>query len=136
VRIVLGALCAGLALAACGSSSSSSSSASDWTHLASVHVTVAQPGLPPPYGAPKTTAFTTPAQVARVTKLLNANRIKQAASTTASSGCAGGFKIAIAIVPNASGTVNLNAYRCAGKTTGNTDGDLVGFLRSLGYKIS
>jgi hypothetical protein len=136
VRIVLGALFAGLALAACGGSSSSSGSSSDWKNLSSVHVTVAQPGLPPPYGRPKTTAFTTSAQVARATKLLNAHHIKQAASTTSSSGCAGGFKIAIAIVPRTSGTVNLNAYRCAGQTTGNTDGDLVAFLQALGYKIS
>jgi hypothetical protein len=134
--MVLGALCAGLALAACGGSSSSNSSSSDWKNLASVHVTVAQPGLPPPYGAPKTTAFTTPAQVTRVTKLLNANHITQAGGTTSSSGCAGGFQIAVAIVPRSSGPVKLSAYRCGGHTSGNTSGDLVGFLQALGYKIS
>jgi hypothetical protein len=133
--MILGALYAGLALAACGSSSSSSSS-SGWKDLASVHVTVAQPGLPPPYGAPRTTAFTTGAQVARVTALLNEHQIARAGSTTSSSGCAGGFNIAIAIVPRSSGPVRLSAYRCAGRTTGNVDGNLVGFLQALGYKIS
>jgi hypothetical protein len=135
VRIVLGALCAGLALAACGSSSSSSGSSSDWKNLASVHVTVAQPGLPPPYGAPKTTAFTTAAQVVRVTNLLNAHHIAQAASTTSSSGCAGGFQIAVAIASRSSAPVKLSAYRCGGQTTGNVDGDLVGFLRAVGVKV-
>jgi hypothetical protein len=134
--MVLGALCAGLTLAACGSSSSSSSSSADWKDLASVHVTVAQPGLPPPYGAPKTTAFTTDAQVAHVTALLNEHHIARAASTTSSSGCAGGFKIAIAIVARASGPVRFSAYRCAGQTTGSVDGNLVAFLQALGYKIS
>jgi hypothetical protein len=99
-------------------------------------VTVAQPGLPPPYGAPKTTAFTSPAQVARVTSLLNAHQIARAASTTSNSGCAGGFRITVAIVPRTSAPVNLSAYRCAGQTTGNADGDLVGFLRAVGVNLS
>ncbi len=71
-----------------------------------------------------------------MTALLNEHHVTRAASTTSSSGCAGGFKIAIAIVQRSSGPVQLNAYRCAGQTTGNVDGNLVGFLQALGYKIS
>jgi hypothetical protein len=136
VRTVLGALCAAVALAACGSSSSSGGSSSTWKDLRSVRVTVAQPGLPPPFGEPKTTTFTTPAQVVRATSLLNAHRIVRASSTTSSSGCAGGFNVLIVIVPRTSAPVSLNAYRCAGHTTGNVSGDLVGLLRAIGVKIS
>lgn len=71
-----------------------------------------------------------------MTRLLNANHITGAASTTSSSGCAGGFQIAVAIAPRSSAPVKLSAYRCAGQTTGNVDGDLVGFLRAIGVNVS
>ncbi len=100
-----------------------------------MHVTVAQPGLPPPYGLPKTTAFTTPAQVARVTALLNANKIEKAAATVPSSGCAGGYKIALVIVPRGAAPLSLNAYRCANTTSGDVSGDLVGFLKAIGVSV-
>jgi hypothetical protein len=120
-------------LAACGGSSSSSSgSPPGWRDLSSVRVTVAQPGLPPPFGLPKTTSFTTPGQVAHVTSLLNAPQIAKASSTSPSSGCAGGFQVAIAIVPRGSAPVKLNAYRCANRTSGDLTGDLVGFLKAIG----
>jgi hypothetical protein len=130
--MALGALCAGLMLAACGGSSSSSSgSPPGWKDLSSVRVTVAQPGLPPPFGLPKTTSFTTPGQVAHVTSLLNAHHVAKAASTSPSSGCAGGFQIAIVIVPSGSAPVRLNAYPCANHTSGDAGGDLVGFLKAI-----
>ena len=131
--MALGALCAGLILAACGGSSSSSSgSLPDRKDLSSVRVTVAQPGLPPPFGVPKTTSFTTPGQVAHVTSLLNAHHVAKTSSTSPSSGCAGGFQIAIVIVPRGSAPVRLNAYRCANHTSGDVSGDLVGFLNAIG----
>jgi len=130
VRIALGTLCVGLALAACSSGSSG-----EWKSLRSVRVTVAQPGLPPPFGRPKTTSFTSPAEVARVTRLLNAHHIARAPSTSSSSGCAGGFQIGIAIVPSGGAPVNLSAYRCANQTSGNVKGDLVGFLRAIGTRV-
>jgi hypothetical protein len=130
--MALGALCAGLVLAACGGSSSSSSGSSPgWKDLTSVRVTVAQPGLPPPFGLPKTTSFTTSGQVAHVTSLLNVHHIVKAASTSPSSGCAGGFQIAIVIVPRGSAPVKLNAYRCANHTSGDASGDLVAFLKAI-----
>jgi hypothetical protein len=135
VRMVLGVLCAGLLLAACGGSSSSSSAATGWRELSSVRVTVAQPGLPPPFGLPKTTSFTTAGELARVTTLLNAHHIAKALSSSSSSGCAGGFQIAIAIVPRGSAPVKLNAYRCANRTSGDVSGDLVGFLGAIGVKV-
>jgi hypothetical protein len=135
VRTALGVLCAGFVLTACGGSSSSSSSSSGWSHLSTVRVTVAQPGLPPPFGRPKTTSFATSARLARVTALLNAHHIAQASATTPSSGCGGGFQIAIVIVPRGSAPVKLNAYRCANRTSGDVSGDLVGFLTSIGVKV-
>jgi hypothetical protein len=130
--MALGALCAGLLLAACGGSSSSSGSPPGWKDLSSVRVTVAQPGLPPPFGVPKTTSFTTSGQVAHATSLLNTHHIAKASSTTPSSGCAGGFQISIAIVQRGSAPVKLNAYRCANRTSGDVGGDVVGFLKAIG----
>ncbi|HEY2161067.1 MAG TPA: hypothetical protein VGH24_07160 [Solirubrobacteraceae bacterium] len=130
MRTPLAVLLMGLALAACGGSSSSG-----WKDLQSVRVTVAQPGLPPPFGTPKTTAFTTAAELKRVTAELNAHHITKASSASADSGCAGGFKIAIAIEQQGSAPVNLNAYRCANRTSGNVSGDLVGFLNAVGVKL-
>jgi hypothetical protein len=137
VHRVLGALAAVATLTACGagSSSSSSSRSSGWKHLSSVRVTVAQPGLPPPSGLPKTTSFTAPAQVARVTGLLNAHKIAEAAATVPRSGCAGGYEIGLVIVPQGAAPVKLNAYRCANTTSGNVSGDLVGFLNAVGFSV-
>ena len=75
-------------------------------------------------------------RLARAASLLNTHRIARASSTTSSSGCAGGFKIGIVIAPRSSAPMSLNAYRCASHTTGNVDGDLVGFLQAIGVMIS
>jgi hypothetical protein len=134
MRTALGVFCLALCVAACGSSSSTSS-AEAWKSLRTVRITVAQPSLPPPYGEPKTTAFTTPAQVSRVTAALNAHHIAKAASSSTNNGCAGGHTVIIAIVPLNGAPTQLSAYRCANQTTGNVDGDLTGFLSSLGISI-
>ena len=130
MRGPLAALLIGLALAACGGGSPSG-----WKDLQSVRVTVAQPGLPPPLGTPRTTAFTTPPELEHVTAALNAHHIAKASTVSARSGCAGGFTIAIAIEQKGSAPVNLNAYRCANQTSGNVSGDLVGFLKAAGVKL-
>jgi hypothetical protein len=130
VAKALGVLCATLVLAACGGSSSS-----EWTGLRSVRVTVAQPGLPPPYGLPKTTSFTTSGELARVTSQLNSHHIVQASSSSSSTGCAGGFQIQIVIVRTNAGTAKLSAYRCANQTSGTVSGDLVGFLKAIGVSV-
>jgi hypothetical protein len=100
-----------------------------------VRITVAQPSLPPPYGEPKTTAFTTPAQVSRVTAALNAHHVVKASSSSTNNGCAGGHTVIITIVPQTGAPTQLSAYRCANQTTGDIDGDLTGFLSSLGISI-
>jgi hypothetical protein len=134
MRNVLGVFFVALCVAACGSSSSSSS-AEAWKSLHTVRITVAQPSLPPPYGEPKTTAFTTPAQVARVTAALNAHHIAKAASSSTNNGCTGGHTVMITITPQSGAATQLSAYRCANQTTGDIDGDLTGFLSSLGIPI-
>ena len=116
----------GLALAACGGSSSPT-----WSELQSVTVTIAQPGLPPPYGRPYTTRFASRSDLARVTAALNAHHIAKVSPTSAN-GCSGGFTIAIAITSEHSDPVNLSAYRCAHQTYGNVGGDLPGFLSAVG----
>jgi hypothetical protein len=131
VRTALGAICVCLVLGACGGGSSSS----QWKDLQTVRVTVAQPGLPPPYGEPKTTSFTTQGQLTRVTTALNAHHITQASSTSTSNGCSGGFTIKIAIVPKSGTPTNLSAYRCAKQTTGDVSGDVTGFLSSIGVRL-
>ena len=102
VRTVIAALCAGLVLAACGGSSSTNT----WQGLRSVRVTVARPGLPPPYGAPKTVSFTTPTEVARATKLLNAFHITRRPVSNSSQGCGGGSQVVITVVPQQGRTVS------------------------------
>jgi hypothetical protein len=130
VRMALGAICVCLVLGACGGGSSS-----QWKDLQTVRITVAQPGLPPPYGKPKTTSFTTQGQLTRVTAALNAHHITQASSTSTSNGCSGGFTIKIAIVPKSGAPTNLSAYRCAKQTTGDASGDVTGFLSSVGVRL-
>jgi hypothetical protein len=138
------ALLTGLLLAACGSSSqtptghttstsptSTTSAATTWRALRSVHITVAQPGLPPPGGQPKTESFTTASQLARVTAALNRYHISQKVPPTPSHGCAGGHQITITIVRQSGQTVNLSAYRCAGGISGNIAGGLTGFLAAV-----
>src|SRR5436305_4958828 len=128
LRLAVVALCAGLGLAACGSSSSN---ATTWHSLRSVRVTVARPGLPPPYGAPKTTSYTTPAQLAKVTSALNQFHIAQRSAASSSQGCGGGSQILITIVPQQGRTVSLTGYLCANRTTGNIGGDLPGVLSAM-----
>jgi hypothetical protein len=123
------ALLAGLPLAACGGNSQTTST---WHSLRSVRVTVARPGLPPPYGVPKTTTFATPPDVARATSALNNFHIARRVPPSSNSGCAGGTQIEITIVPQQGRTASLNAYRCANQTTGDVAGNLPGFLSALG----
>jgi hypothetical protein len=130
VRLALVALVVAVAAAACGGGSSA-----EWKNLQSVRVTVAQPGLPPPFGRPRTTSFTSPAELARVTTLLNSHHIARVSATTPSTGCAGGFQIGIVIARQGSGPVDLSAYRCANQTSGNVKGDLVGFLNAIGIRV-
>jgi hypothetical protein len=142
------AVLAGLLLAACGSSSSSTTtpahttgttstagSTTTWHGLKSVRVTVAQPGLPPPYGGPSTISFTTPQRLAQATAALNRYRISQRVPASESHGCAGGKQITIAIVRLSGQHLTLNAYRCGGQTTGGVDGDLTGFMSALGMPL-
>lgn len=120
-----------LVLAACGGGGSQPTS---WRSLRSVRVTVAQPGLPPPYGQPQTTSYLAPAEVARVAGALNHFHIAQRVPPSSSAGCAGGFQIELTIVPQRGRTIDLSAYRCAGKTYGGVAGDLGGFLNALGLR--
>ena len=61
-------------------------------------MTVAQPGLPPPYGEPKTKSFTTPSEVARATASLNAFHITRRPVSNSSQGCGGGSQVVITVV--------------------------------------
>jgi hypothetical protein len=144
MRRVALVLLVGSLLVACGSSSSSTSSTTStsatnatsssfvpWRQLHSVHITVARPGLPPPYGQPKTKSFITPADVARVTGELNRHHIARQVPPTPNHGCAGGTTIAITIAKQHGASVNLNAYRCGGGRSGDVAGDLTGFLAAV-----
>lgn len=122
-------MCALLALAACGGSSSQ-----EWKDLQRVTVTVSQPGLPPPFGSPRTSSFTTSSELSTVTGLLNDHAIAKASSTTPNNGCAGGFKIEIVIDSKGASPTRLSGYRCADKTSGDVGGDLAGFLEAIGFK--
>jgi hypothetical protein len=128
--MALGAICVGVLLVACGGGSSQ-----QWKDVQTVRITVAQPGLPPPYSDPKITTFTTQRQVDRVTKALNDHHITQASSTSSSNGCAGGYTIRITIVPKSGSPTNLSAYRCAKQTTGDVRGDVTGFLSALDVRL-
>lgn len=134
-----------LLLAACGSGSTSTSTPTTttttttttaaWHGLKSVRVTVAQPGLPPPYGGPSTISFTTPDRLAQATAALNRYRISQRAPASQGHGCGGGKQITIAIVRLSGQHLSLNAYRCGGQTTGSVAGDLTGFMAALGMPL-
>jgi hypothetical protein len=126
----MAAIATALVVAGCGGSS-----ATVWKDLQSVRVTVTRPGLPPPFGAPHTTAFTSPRALARVTAALNAHHLSRVSSSSSSSGCAGGAQIAITIRRAQSGPVALSAYRCANQTSGNIGGDLPGFLSAVGISL-
>ena len=130
MRIAAGGVCVLLAVTGCGGGS-----ASQWKSLRRVTVTVAQPGLPPPYGKPKVVSFTTPVEVRRVTALLNAHRIASNSAGSSGSACSGGFQIAITITPQHGAPVQLSAYRCDNQTTGDVSGDLVGFLGAIGFSV-
>ena len=141
------ALSTALLLAACGSSTSTTtathttsttsttSATTTWHGLKSVRVTVAQPGLPPPYGGPSTVSFTTPDRLAKATAALDRYHIRQRLPASESHGCAGGKQIKIAIVRLSGQPLTLNAYRCGGQTTGSVAGDLTGFMAALGMPL-
>jgi hypothetical protein len=124
---VLACIASALALAACGGGSST-----NWKGVRSVSVTVSRPGLPPPGGTPRTTAFTSRTQLARVTAALNAQHITKTPSSSSTSPCAGGQQIAITITQANAAPTHLSAYACGGKTSGDIGGNLSKFLVALG----
>jgi len=122
------AISVSLTFGGCGSSSSQAR----WGRLRSVSVTVAQPGIPPPGGLPRTTVFATSSEVARAAAALNRHHIDTGGSPDANRGCAGGIEVAIRIVSARAGTgpISLHAYLCGGHQSGAT-GDVNGFLMEL-----
>lgn len=104
-----------------------------WTNLRTVTVTVANGSLPPPYGRPHETRFTTASQLKRVTAALNANKIA-ARRPVPSTGCVGGYEVTIAISRKQGAGVRLSAYRCGAKTFGAIAGNLAGFLAAVGVR--
>jgi hypothetical protein len=115
-------------VAGCGSGGSSSST---WSHLRTVQISVAQPSVAPPGGAPNVTSFTSAAEIATVTRQLNAHHIAAAGSQN-SAGCTGGFMIEIEIVNSSGKRSTLSTYRCGEKTYGGIAGDLPGFISAVG----
>jgi hypothetical protein len=115
-----------LVVSSCGGGGSSS-----WKDLRAVRVTLSRPGIPPPGGLPHTTSFTSPSELAVVTAALNKHHIEQGSSSS-NDGCAGGENVAISITHADGSVTNLSAYRCAGQTTGEVSGDLLGFLNAAG----
>jgi hypothetical protein len=129
MRPCLASICGVLILAGCGGGSGSSDA---WKDLRRVSITLGNASLPPPFGRPKTTVYSTPAELVRVTAELNAYRIgAQSQGSATDGGCAGGYQVAISIVKASSPPVRLSGYRCATTTYGLT-GNLPGFLASLG----
>lgn len=137
IAVILG--CAA-ATVACGSSHPQSHTqappAADtaiWSGLTRVSVDVDQPSVAPVPGSKNTpTIFATPAQLATVTRALNANHIRMADHTTTNYGCTGGIVIKIKIAQRHHGPTVLNAYHCAHTVTGNVTGNLTGFLNRIG----
>ena len=109
-------------------------STSRWTNLQSVTVTVAQPGVPPPGGLPKTTQYSSPEELHQATAALNTYRIGVARHTRSSKGCVGGRTVRIVIVRSArpDSKTTVRAELCAGKQYGKAKGDVAGFLTALG----
>jgi hypothetical protein len=126
---LIAAVVPALALAACGSSSPR------WKDVQRVTVTVSRPGLPPPGGTPRTTSFTTQADVAKVTAALNAPHIARA-SLSSNALCAGGTQVAITITRANAATTHLSGYIYRGKTSGGIGGDVSGFLSAVGVSPS
>jgi hypothetical protein len=127
MRYWLVLLCGALALAGCGGGSPR-----PWKDLRRASITLGNGSLPPPFGRPKTTVYSTPSELAQITAKLNAYRIARQSQNTSNAGCAGGYQVAISIVGASSPPVRLSAYRCADTTTGDIAGNLPGFLASLG----
>jgi hypothetical protein len=119
----------GLAVGGCGSSSSPP----QWSQLRSVSVMVAEPGIPPPAGLPRTTIFATSSEVAWVSAALNRHHISRAGTPNANRGCTGGTVVTIKVVSAKVGIapVSLHAYLCAGHQSGDAAGDVSGFLAEL-----
>lgn len=109
-------------------------SAPPWSSLQSVTVTVAQPGVPPPGGLPKTTELSSPDQVQQATAALNEFKIGVARHAKSPKGCAGGRTVRIVIVRKATpdSKTTVRAYLCANKQYGKAKGDVAGFLTELG----
>lgn len=103
--------------------------------MRNVRVTVSQPGLPPPFGAPRVTSFATQSELARVTSALNRHHIAKLQASSSGGGCAGGFQIGISVTRSGSAPAGLSAYRCGGRTSGDIGGDLVGFLSDVGISL-
>jgi hypothetical protein len=120
-----------LAATGCGASSPTA-----WGGLERVRVTVSHPSLPPPGGRPTTTTFASPVRLTRARAALIAYGIRPASAASTGGGCAGGTEIALAIDQAHRSPLHLRAYRCAGKTTGNLGGNLMGFLSALGVSVS
>src|SRR5450432_876329 len=123
-----------LAVCALSAPSAVAKSASRWANLQSVTVTVAQPGVPPPGGLPKTTAYSSPEELQQATAALNTYRIGVARRTRSSKGCVGGRTVRIVIVRSATpdSKTTVRAELCAGKQYGKAKGDVAGFLTALG----
>lgn len=129
MRLWVASTCGVLALAGCGGSGGSSHG---WKNLRRVSITISNGSLPPPFGRPKTTVYSTSAALARVTAKLNMYRIATGTQNSTDGGCAGGYQVAISITQaSASSPVHLSGYHCATTTYGIT-GNLPGFLTSLG----
>jgi hypothetical protein len=109
-------------------------SAPPWSNLQSVTVIVAQPGVPPPGGLPKTSEFATPEQVQLATAALNQFKIGVARRAKSPQGCVGGRTVRIVIVRKATpdSKTTVRAYLCADKQYGKAKGDIAGFLTELG----
>jgi hypothetical protein len=128
MRLWLAALCGVFVLAGCGGAGGSSPG---WKDLRRVSITLGNASLPPPFGGMKTTVYSTPTALTRVTAKLNSYRIAAGSPSSTDGGCTGGYQVAISIARASSSPVRLTGYHCATTTYGLT-GNLPGFLASLG----
>ena len=130
-RLIGATLLVAGSLAACGSSGSSQDQT--WSNLTRVTVLTQTAGVPPVKGHPPTpTVYSTPQQLKTVTRALNAAHISQASHASTSQGCAGGQQTRIVITAQGGKRTTLNAYTCAGNTTGDVAGNLKAFLKRIG----